>query len=658
MMGLTVTDPSAINSALVASSADDQDVKATNGEQMLHKCEVCLKEFSTAYRLKRHSMSHAQKSYGCTVCNQDFQSKSSLMSHILSHGASDAQEGSESPNKQDQANPGRHICQFCDKRFISPWKLKRHLTVHTGEKPFYCKICNKAFTEKNKLENHFKITHPGESKFLEEAIVKREGNEPEGALANLASFSITARSLVTVPQQFGVKTPIKHITNGESIEVLDSSAASEQQPNIANESFAASNELAGDMIGHDKGPDDIIIVQPNIATNEPKKPLKYTCEVCNKSFITPSKLKRHRFSHGEQKPFKCKKCDKRFSENNKLFNHLMTHDKPKVARSGASSKVKGEQINNHPSVSSVPISGQPPETKVMPVNTVMQQNRPVAAGFSRAGEDASKEYSPPTKQQKLYFSPIQDSSEQNESPIKVPVSMPLQDANIPVTSNHSPFIIVTREVKKSNSEQLKSIIDKALGTSTLQDGAPPKSIHLKEEQRSPDFDNVRFESSFGTPVTFPDAGSRRFDTRVPHEEIEHAKQGGSFETRVVPKDDQYYKQETSLQPRVLSQKVDNGPSFLTPSKVKQLAPSESEEVASVPQPLELKPAMAQAQEGLKHVCAECNKGFKTPSKLKRHSLMHTGEKPFHCQLCPKQFKRKDSLVKHMTEHNRVDQMHK
>jgi len=50
-----------------------------------------------------------------------------------------------------------------------------------------------------------------------------------------------------------------------------------------------------------------------------------------------------------------------------------------------------------------------------------------------------------------------------------------------------------------------------------------------------------------------------------------------------------------------------------------------------------------------HICYECKfckKVFSNITHLKRHLPSHTGEKPFHCQLCGLRFSRKDNLLIH------------
>ena len=47
-------------------------------------------------------------------------------------------------------------------------------------------------------------------------------------------------------------------------------------------------------------------------------------------------------------------------------------------------------------------------------------------------------------------------------------------------------------------------------------------------------------------------------------------------------------------------------------------------------------------------CAVCNKQFKSPSKLYLHLLIHTGEKPFKCDICEIGFRQNA----HLREHNR------
>ena len=54
----------------------------------------------------------------------------------------------------------RFICKMCDKYFPSASKLKIHIRMHTGEKPYECKVCGKSFTTNGELTTH-KRMHAG-----------------------------------------------------------------------------------------------------------------------------------------------------------------------------------------------------------------------------------------------------------------------------------------------------------------------------------------------------------------------------------------------------------------------------------------------------------------------------------------------------------------
>lgn len=52
-------------------------------------------------------------------------------------------------------------CEFCHKRFAENKILKRHLKIHSPNKPHICTVCNMSFAESSNLTKH-KKKHTGE----------------------------------------------------------------------------------------------------------------------------------------------------------------------------------------------------------------------------------------------------------------------------------------------------------------------------------------------------------------------------------------------------------------------------------------------------------------------------------------------------------------
>lgn len=60
----------------------------------------------------------------------------------------DADEVPDFFPRRHRRPPPKHKCPYCSKLFIRPSELKRHIRVHTGERPFSCSLCPKKYKVK------------------------------------------------------------------------------------------------------------------------------------------------------------------------------------------------------------------------------------------------------------------------------------------------------------------------------------------------------------------------------------------------------------------------------------------------------------------------------------------------------------------------------
>ena len=50
-----------------------------------------------------------------------------------------------------------YICTICGRRCVSRNDMKRHVRVHTGERPYVCEHCGRAFKIKHHLKDRVRV---------------------------------------------------------------------------------------------------------------------------------------------------------------------------------------------------------------------------------------------------------------------------------------------------------------------------------------------------------------------------------------------------------------------------------------------------------------------------------------------------------------------
>uniref|UniRef100_A0A8C6TW72 C2H2-type domain-containing protein n=1 Tax=Neogobius melanostomus TaxID=47308 RepID=A0A8C6TW72_9GOBI len=163
---------------------------------------------------KRHFNSHGERPFSYTVCNKGFITQDQLVDHTRLHTEENTEE--QPIVKQSTVRPLKQ-CPHCEKLFFGSTDLTRHISTHTGERPFRCPVCDRGFIRKDQLVNHKRL-HSGEKPFsctvCDEAFrvsskltghMRRHAEERTSTEARTSTEELNSRSDMNTEEQPIVK---------------------------------------------------------------------------------------------------------------------------------------------------------------------------------------------------------------------------------------------------------------------------------------------------------------------------------------------------------------------------------------------------------------------------------------------------------------------
>lgn len=258
-----------------------------------HHCEVCGKSFLGKNDLRKHQRTHSnERPYECAECGKKFRQGGSLKNHVASQ------------HPISIKNPEIFICEYCQKVFPIKERLRLHLRIHTGDRPYSCSQCSKTFARGGQLVQHMR-THTGSRPY-----VCKHCN---------AAFTCSANLKLHIKRHLDVRDYVCDVC-GKTFIRRD---ALKKHLNCFHNNVRAfhCDICDKDLKGH---------LPQHMRTHRKDKP--HGCANCGARFAQRSQLTVHQRIHSGEKPYRCQVCWKAFAHSTALKLHTRRHTGEKPFR--------------------------------------------------------------------------------------------------------------------------------------------------------------------------------------------------------------------------------------------------------------------------------------------------------------------------------------
>lgn len=285
-------------------------VESKSASEGRFKCGKCNFKTDSEAEMLLHSLNHTVKqelesdSGEEYYCNQHEKEVEKILPNDSNDFFDEMQTNSKEKRVKKRKDNKKYSCPCCERMFPK-YQLKKHIYIHTSEKPFRCDVCNKEFANVHYLKSH-----------------EKKHNELKEDFCEICNASFASKKSLSKHQIIHqTDRPKTHLCEICGIAFYDKESlkAHTFRMHLPKDARKFKCQFAGcrysclyqhQLLEHQKVHSD-------------DKP--WACDQCDYTAKSKWTFKKHYRKHTKERPFKCPHCDYASGLSSNLTRHLRIH---------------------------------------------------------------------------------------------------------------------------------------------------------------------------------------------------------------------------------------------------------------------------------------------------------------------------------------------